>query len=501
MNRGQFLTWLAGSAVGAMTGGALAAAMAGAEPNAPVTVLARATVIDGTGGPPHPDTTVVLAGDRIVAVGRFPDLPMPVARTVDLHGKFVIPGLWDIHTHVATAERTFPPMYLAYGVTGIREMWGFPETHSLRRRIEGGELIGPRMVVASSIIDGPPVLWPGSEGVATDAEARAAVRRAHGSGADFVKVYSQLSRETFAAIADESRRVGLRFAGHVPYRIPVHEAIEAGQYTLEHMYGMLTAASARAVELQAEIEAMPAEPGHPDGWVAQRARLEREAAETYDPARAASLSDLMIGRGCWQSPTLVVQRRVVTGMGYPPPEDPDAEDMLRRYLPESIRQFWWSYRTGPSTPEQIAEREFAFRVRLELLGAMAAAGAGIVAGTDAGNPYAFPGYSLHEELELLVRAGLTPMRALQAATRDAARCAGLEHLSGTVAPGKFADLVVLDADPLAGIGNTRRIHAVVSRGRYLSGADRERILREVETAAQEPSPPFAPGGSLGPCCG
>ncbi|MET8778065.1 amidohydrolase family protein [Nocardia sp. NPDC004654] len=501
MNRGQFLTWLAGSAVGAVTGGVLTGAIAEAEPNAPVTVLVGATVIDGTGGPPRPDTTVVLAGDRIVAVGRFPDLPTPPVRTIDLRGKFVIPGLCDMHTHVATAERTFPPMYLAYGVTGIREMWGFPETHSLRRRIEGGELPGPRMLVASSIIDGPPVIWPGSEGVATDAEARAAVRRAHGTGADFVKVYSQLTRETFGAIAGESRRVGLRFAGHVPYRIPVEEAVETGLYTLEHMYGMLTAASARASELQAEIDAMPADPGHPEGWLAQRARLEREAAETYDPARAARLSDLMIRRGCWQSPTLAVQRRLVTGSGYPPPDDPSAEDMLRRYMPESIRQFWTGYRTAPSTPEQIAEREFAFRVRLDLLAAMAEAGVGIVAGTDAGNPYVFPGYSLHEELELLVRAGLAPMRALQAATRDAARCAGWEHLSGTVAPGKFADLVVLDADPLASIGNTRSIHAVVSRGRYLSGADRERMLREVEMAAQEPSPAFVPGGSLGRCCG
>ncbi|MFI9404774.1 amidohydrolase family protein [Nocardia sp. NPDC052316] len=496
MDRAEFLSWLVKGAAGAVAGGLLAQSAVGADPGAaePITVLSGATVIDGTGSPPRPDMTIVLAADRILAVGRYPDLPrLPAVRTLDLTGKFVIPGLWDMHTHMAQAESTFPPLHVVHGVTGIREMWGFPEIHDLRRRIEQGAVLGPRIVLASSIIDGPPGIWPGSTVVSNEAEARAAVRRSKHEGADFVKVYSLLTHETFTAIADESRRVGLPFAGHVPHRIPVAEAVELGQHTIEHLYGMLLSTSSRTSELYAEINAGPMDP---EAQRVGRARMERAAADTHSPEVAAALFDLMIRRGTWQSPTLVVLERLATGVAPGRPDD----DRLR-YLPDFLRQFW-QQRIGPEPDAaQATTLRRNFDSRLELLGAMNAAGVGIVAGTDAGNPFVFPGFSLHEELELLVRAGLSPMQALQAATRDAARCAGLAAVSGTVEVGKNADLVVLDSDPLAAIGNTRRIHAVVCRGRYLDPADRERILREVEAAAQVEYPALPTGGLAFDCCG
>lgn len=500
LDRRELLTWLARGCIGAVAGGLPTPASSGAAPqdSLPLTVLDRVTVIDGNGSAPIPDAAVVLTGDRIAAIGRHLDVaPPPPVRVIDLSGKFVIPGLWDMHTHLAFPEQIFPPLHVVHGVTGIREMWGFPETHTLRGRIERGELLGPRMVVASTIIDGPPGRWPGSAVVSTEAEARAQVRAAHQQGADFLKVYSALTRETFGAVAEEAGRVGLRFAGHVPYRIPVAEAVAAGQYAVEHMYGMLLSTSARAPELYARIDAMPDDPAHPDGWGARGSALEFEAAETHSPERAAELFELLIARGSWQCPTLAVQRRARTGF-VAEPDDP-ADAAMSRYLPDWLREFAQaSVKSLP--PTELALRQRNSQARDRLLGAMSAAGVGIVAGTDAGNPHVYPGYSLHEELELLVAAGLSPLRALQAATRDAARCAGFGAVSGTVEPGRYADLVVLDRNPLDSIDNTRSIHAVVCRGRYLDPAERAGILSEVEAAARQQSGAL-PAGGFGGCCG
>lgn len=492
-SRAEFLKLLAGGALGAAVGSALAGAQAQADDGAPVRVLTGATLINGTDAAPLPDAVIALAGDRIVAVGRRADFPLPPGiPTVDLAGKFVIPGLWDMHVHQTEAERIFPPLHVVNGVTGIREMWGTPGTHDLRRRIELGQAFGPRMVVASNIIDGPHGIWPGSQMVATEAEGRAAVRQAQREGADFVKVYSMLGRETYLAIADEAHRAGIRFAGHVPTQVSVGEAVDAGQHTLEHMIGMLVATSSRAAELHAELRGIdPSE--LKAGTFAPL--LEQAAAQTFSPEVAAALANQITQRGSWLSPTLVVMQRFLSG-GTPG----DPHDDRLRYMPPSVRTWWQNLGAQPDSPPIRAALQANHRARVQVLGVMHAAGVGIVAGTDCANPFVFPGFALHEELELLVQAGLSPLRALQAATRDAARCLGMEHVTGTVEPGKFADLVVLEADPLAAITNTTRIHAVVSRGRYLGPDDRARILRDVEAAAAADAS-GAPIGGFHSCCG
>jgi imidazolonepropionase-like amidohydrolase len=284
--------------------------------------------------------------------------------------------------------------------------------------------------------------------------------RPHGAakaqGADFVKVYSFLYPGTFAAIADEAARQRLPFAGHVPERVSVADASDAGQRSVEHLFGMFTAASSREAEIRRRLASTPVDPANPYAWLQMARSLEREAAATQGSRRAEALFERLHHNGTWQAPTLTVLRTLSSPSRRSTRKTRGCDTFRSLQRASGVRS--WS-------------------------GALESAGVGLIAGTDSGNAYCFPGFGLHDELVLLVRAGLTPMRALQAATRDAARYRGLGHAVGMGTAGQAADLVVLDADPLHDIRNSRRIHAVVTRGRYLSSADRTRMFSEIETAA------------------
>ncbi|XVQ08146.1 amidohydrolase family protein [Spirillospora sp. CA-255316] len=500
--RRDFLRWLSLAGAGLAAGGALplipAAEARAAVRRGEVLVLTGATVIDGTGAPPRRDTTVVLVGDLIAWVGPRREVPVPAgARVVDARGRFVVPGLWDMHTHWTVLERIVPPLCLVNGVTGIREMWGYPEVRAVRDRIDGGELLGPRIVMASTIIDGPvTLLGPPAALVGTAAEARAAVRQAKEDGSDFIKIYSYLSRECLEAVADEARRVGLPFAGHHVYRMPVGEVSDAGMRSFEHLHGIPVPLSSREAEFREIMDRTPMDPADPRAFFKTMRELERQAAATYSPDKAAKMFARWVRNGSWQSPTLTVNRVMSS------PAGTYADDPRLKYMPRDVRPSWASAVRvyAPATPEEIAQQREFLRFRLELVGAMHRAGVGILAGTDCGNPYCFPGSGLHDELELLVESGLTPMQALRTVTRDAARFLGRESTMGTVTRGKVADLVLLDADPLADIRNIRRIDSVVTKGRLITREQRARMLADVEAAAEEPATRTLRSPAL-PACG
>ncbi|RKR92090.1 imidazolonepropionase-like amidohydrolase [Micromonospora pisi] len=487
-SRREFLRWLSLGGVGvAATGGALLAAApkvwAEDPADAAIMVLAGATVIDGTNARPRPDTSVVLAGDRIVSLIRGRPAPRTNGvRIVDARGKFVIPGLWDMHAHGTVDEDIFPPLHLANGVTGIREMWGYPEVEALRRRIDAGQALGPRMRVASPIIDEPPtILGPPAVLVRTPTEARAAVRRSRDEGADFVKVYSYLGRDAYFAIMDEARRQRLPVAGHLPYRVTAAEASDLGQRSFEHLFGLPVATSLREREFTQRIAETPVT--DPTAYFYLMREWEWEATESFSLRRAVGLFRRLARNGTWLSPTLAVNRVVNS------PADTFAADPRMRYMPASYRATWAERVKifAPNTPERtVRQREF-FQFLSRLVGHAQRTGVAIVGGTDCGNPYCFPGFSLHDELALLVDAGLSELEALQSVTRNAARYLGEEQTTGTVQRGRVADLVLLDADPLADIRNTRRIHAVVTRGRLITSAQRSRMLADVESAAANPT--------------
>jgi imidazolonepropionase-like amidohydrolase len=410
--------------------------------------------------------TVVVAGERILDVGTVDQVTVPAgARVVDATGKFLMPGLWDMHVH--WYDKPLLKLFTANGITGVRQMFGYPLHLEWRRELEAGMLPGPRMVIASPIIDGPRPFWPDSISVSSPDDGRKAVQRVKKYGADFVKVYSYLPRDAYFAIAEEAKKEHIPFAGHVPWSVSAAEASDAGQKSIEHLTGIILACSAQETEIRGKIpQATP---------FAGRAGIEAQARQTYDEKKARALFERFVKNGTWQCPTLTVLR----SSAYLDDKDFRADPRLR-YMPAQVRQRWEraeeSRLGNQNSANNYVLSKAIYSRELELVGVMNRAGVPILAGTDTGNPYCFPGFSLHDELGLLVKAGLTPAEALRAATINPATFLGFENRLGTVEKDRLADLVLLDANPLEDIHNTQRIAAVVQNGRLLDRKALDKML-------------------------
>jgi imidazolonepropionase-like amidohydrolase len=447
-------------------------------------VFTHVTVIDVTGGPVQPDRTVVISGGHIIAIGDSAKTVVPKdSQVVVASGKFLIPGLWDMHVHWYIKE--YLPLFVANGVTGIRQMWGNADHYAWRTQIENGSLLGPHMVIASPIIDGPKPYWPSSIAVASEAEGRRAVVQVKQDGADFVKVYSFLPREAYFAIADEAKKQGIPFEGHVPGAVSAEEASRAGQKTFEHLIGVLPACSTLSGELlqaaQADlVEEMASK--KPEFWGPHVKQLRQAMLDSYSPEKASALFALLKSNGTWQCPTLTLWHMFAFG------DNPAfLNDPRLKYIPRQVKASWDPAMGGERSSEDFAYTKKEFQKDLEVVAAMQKSGVDILAGTDTLNPYCFPGFSLHDELGLLVQAGLTPMEALQTATLNPARFLGKEKEMGTIEVGKIADLVLLEANPLVGIGNTTKIAAVVFEGKLFQRTSLDAMLSNAEALASRKS--------------
>jgi imidazolonepropionase-like amidohydrolase len=461
-------------------------------------VITHATVVDvaarDSKSALKSDQTVIIAGNLITAVGETGKVRIPQdAQVIDATGTFMIPGLWDMHVHTGDKE-TFLPLYLANGITGVRDMGGdlevptgnlsarFVQLKLWKEAIAEGTLLGPRIVAAGFMVDGAKPTWPGAIAVANETEGRQAVDVLQRLGVDFIKVYSRLSPEAYFAIADEAKRQHIPFAGHVPRAVSALEASDAGQKSIEHFTQVLLSCSTRENEFrQQQVEWMAL----PIQQIRDLSRAQnRQILDTYSDEKATALFAHFRKNGTWQVPTLVVLR----ASGFKQIDSTIYDNPLIKYVPKTIRDKW-----NPDkivyplaiTPAELAERKESFQKDLALVSAMHRAGVEFMAGTDSANPYVVPGFSLHDELGLFVKAGLTPLEALQTATINAARFLGREKDLGTIEKGKLADLVLLDANPLADISNTKKINAVVVNGRILDRTTLDKMLADVEAEAKK----------------
>lgn len=445
-------------------------------------VIQNVTVIDATGAAPRPGMSVGIENGQITEIKKSIRAPKG-AEIVDGTGKFLIPGLWDMHVHIAAPEIFFP-LLLANGITGVREMFtGIPIATIRQWRMRADV---PR-IFAAGFLDGPLMVQPppGAFAVANPDQARFAVRALAQSGVDFLKVYNSIPRDAYFAIADEARAIGIPFAGHVPEAVSTGEASDAGQRSEEHLINVMLDCSTNAEALRAErVATMFSDKISGEARLRALAWPDPEGLfDTYSEEKAAALFAKFVKNGTWHTPTLVVLSGFVHAR-----DDDFAHDPRRNFLPREWTDTWDPRVTfylrdlTPEDYEQLHARLVTLLARYQkLVGDMRKAGVEFLAGTDSSgwNPV-LPGFGLHEELSLLVQSGLSPMEALQAATRNPARYFNKLNELGTVEVKKAADLVLLNADPLEDIRNTQKIEAVILRGRYYSRKDLNAMLKPVQ---------------------
>ena len=372
--------------------------------------ITHVTVIDCTGAAAKPNSTVVIASGRIAAVEASESVSIPSgARVVDGSGKFLIPGLWDMHGHLTDATETAFPLLIMNGVTGVRDMGGeLDQIDRWRWEIENGSRVGPHIIRAGPFVDGPKPGVAHRLTVRTADEARQAVHDLKAKGVDFIKVHNALPPEAFFALMDEARKEHIPVAVHLPKGVSSAEASDAGVASLEHVETMSESAMWRK------------------GATAKT--VEQAVEEILGPA-GQELFQRFVRNGTWYVPTLVAYER-----GF----------------------VLWS-----NDPESLKPRLDIHEKNIEIVRRMHKAGVKIMAGSDFSDWAMVPGIDLHNELALLVEAGFTPLEALQAATLNPAKFLGKTDTFGTIQVGRAADLVLLDMNPLEDISHTRKIDAVV----------------------------------------
>ena len=447
--------------------------------------IVHVTIINPSAGEPQPDMTIVIRGRNIISVAPSKDLKLsPSANVINGTGKFAIPGLWDMHSHFRDAARDLK-MDVANGVLGIRNMGGVAkEVFPLRDAIAAGQRLGPKIVASGPIVDGPDS-WSNPQftmSVKTPDEARAAVRSLRQQGADFIKVYDGLSRDEYFAIAEQAKKLDLPFVGHIPSAISVREASNAGQRTIEHGIALAGGSAIEDEYIKQRLDQSAfQEASQTENFSlipAKIARDETAMIDHFSQERADETYRLLARNNTFITPTLVTQRALTFI------DDLNEEiDPRMQYVSADERK-WWKPENGMltkyRTPEYIAMRKREYAKMLEEVHRAQMLGVRLLAGTDITIPYTYPGFSLHDELKLFVEAGLTPMQALETATTNPAVLLGLSKIWGRVETGYTANLVLLSADPLVDISNTRKIDSVVVNGKLLNRTQLDQLLDDAK---------------------
>jgi hypothetical protein len=450
-------------------------------------VFQSVNVVDTVDGRAMGAQDVFVAGDRIVAVHPAGEVASPPGATsVDGRGRWLMPGLWDMHAH--WHDEATLPVFTLHGVTGIRQMRGYAGHYATRAKGIEGTLAAPRVYLASPLVDGPRPASPPVLKVVDEASARHAVQLVAASRADFLKVYDQIPKAAYLALLDEARRAGVRVEGHVPIELDWREAAAGGtQRSFEHLHSLMVWTARDPSTLHARWLAYHQDLSYNEGISGAKrqetAAIHHAAYDTYSTDRFATLAEVLKRNDTWQTPTCILWRARKGRLDPGAPVDP-----RMRLVPAWMQGFWASW--WPKDDPAAVAADFAVNDRrdaycLARTHDLHAAGVPLLAGSDTIMPYVFPGSSLHEELALMVEAGLPPLAALQAATRNVARFMGRDDL-GVIRVGALADLVLVQGDPLADIANTTRIEGVAIGGAWIDAQARSRGLDRIERIVTAP---------------
>lgn len=448
--------------------------------------LTGVTVVDVLTGTLTPGRTIVVAGDRIVAVGDSAAGFAP-ARTVDATGRFALPGLWDMHVHFGGGEalieenRNLLPLFVAHGITTVRDAAGdlSPSVLEWRSAVAAGTLQGPSIFTSGPKLEGINSVWPGDLEVGSEAEVLAALDQLQAMRVDFVKITENtLTPALYMYGLREATKRGFATSAHVPVAVTLDQASEAGLRSIEHMSYLLRGGSPREAELSAAVAA-----GTMTAADATTAMI-----ESFDEATALRTYARLAKRGTAVTPTLNGSR-ILAYLD----QDTHAADSYLQYLGAGLKATYEGRVTRAAGDDAgaVARRHERFEKAARLLPLLQQAGVTILAGTDAGflNSFNYPGIGLHDELEILVRYGLTPQQALAASVVHGPAFLGKGADYGALVTGKRADILVLDRNPLEDIRATRAIHALVLRGQALDRAALDSLLADAKTRAAATSAP------------
>ncbi len=428
-------------------------------------IFSNVNVIDVANGKVVEAQDVIIEGNTIKAILDYGNAGLQADQIIDGTNKYLIPGLWDMHAHYANFNyEQFDLLMIANGVVGIRDMWGGKNGHVIREvrdAVRKGERLAPEIYTSGNIIDGAPTFWPGATGVSSPQEARTEALRQIESGVDFIKIVGGLSKESFNAIAEVANEHRIPYAGHVPQSVSLQEAIDKNMASAEHFYGLLRASST--------IE---------DSIRQNNIRVsDIVLIQHFNQAKFDSLVRILAGSDLWQTPTFTSARGIAYMRDSSFTSDPRLE-----YFSDFLTNSWdptTDFRFQNWDEDRFREFQQSYEFQLGLVKQMSEAGVKFLAGSDYPNPYTFPGFAIHDEMQLLVQGGMPELEALKAATLNAAVFMGKEKQYGSVEVGKTANLVLLNKNPLEAIEHTRSIEAVVLRGELL---DRERLDGLLEQA-------------------
>ncbi len=453
-------------------------------------VVRNVNVVDVVEGRVHERQAIAVRDGRILELaddGRLAGLT--AAAAVDGTGKFAIPGLWDMHVHFGGGDalieenRNLLPLYLAYGITAVRDAAGDLSSAVLewRELVAAGHLLGPTIFTSGPKIEGHDSIWPGDIEIGTRGELAAALDRLQASRVDFVKITDNtLTPDLFIETVRQARERDLETSAHIPLAVTVDEASAAGLGSIEHLSYAFKVGSPQEHELGQRLE---------EGELTA-SQIWEQLVTTFDVATAKAAFERLAERGTAVTPTLSVSRV----LAYLDQEDHRKDEDLKYIGPGLRATYAWRVdRAAQDDEEAIRRRHERYERTTATLPLLQEAGVRILAGTDAGflNSYNYPGRALHEELALFVRAGLTPLQALRAATLAGAEFMGKADVHGSLGVGKAADIVLLRANPLQDIAATRQIDTLILKGTVHDRRALDGLLAEVErrVAAQVAASP------------